>query len=176
MNVHRLSTSVIVAADLRVSRVLNGPYATTSFTRLFREIDSHLRFTMQDVDLTETTLAVGWLIEEGRIELECIGTNAWAHYRGVEPLVFQDSFLRLSFKDIPTFTALQKAEMEVREANRQLAIAQQKVSAAQQELWAAHDQIRLAAAGRKVVAEATEIAATEAAIKTPASPPIPVLH
>lgn len=144
MNVHRLSTKVIVATDLRVSRVLNGIYAKTSFMKLFREIDSYLRFTMQDVDLTECELAIGWLIEQGRIELECIGTNAWAHYRGLKPLVFDAAFVRLSFDDIPTFRDLLYAEMTASEAERRLALAQRQAREAQQARESVYNKIRLA--------------------------------
>lgn len=145
MKSHRVSTDVIVAADTRISRVLNGGYATTPIMKLFREIDTHLHFSMPDASLTQIELAFGWLIEQGRILLECNGTNAWAHYRASEPLVFDAPILRLSFDDTPTFVALTSAEMTAREANRNLAVAQRKAREAQLALTGIYDRIRFTA-------------------------------
>jgi hypothetical protein len=143
MENYRVRTDIILAANTYIGRKL-GEFGTFPLMGLYREVDSYLRFAI-GAGYTDTELAFGWLIEEGRIELECYGTNAWAHYRALEPLSFDRPIKRLGFENVPTFAGLLNAQRTTWEAEENLAKAKRKAHEAEQALRAAYDKIRLAA-------------------------------
>lgn len=150
MEKHRVRTDVILAVNTYISRKLNGEHGTDTLMGLYREVDSYLRFTT-DAGFTEIELAFGWLIEKGRIELECYGTNAWARHRALEPLVFDKPIKRLGFEDIPIFEKLLNATRVAREAEQSLAVAKRKAYQAERVLREAYDSIRLTTRAPKPV-------------------------
>lgn len=144
METYRIRTDVIIAANSHISHKLNGEHATDLLMKVYREVDNYLRCAV-GAGFTEIELAFGWLLEQGRIELECYGTNAWARHRALDPLVFDKPILRLGFEDIPTFEKLLNTYRNAQEARQNLAKAKRKANQAELELREAYDSIGLTA-------------------------------
>lgn len=150
---HRLSTQIIVAADKHIDNMVHGGYAVTIFGRMLRAVDTHLRACMPGgVELTDTELAIGWLIESGRIQLKYVGTNAWVQYCGTEPLVFDTSCIFLDFADVPTYRLLQHSESIVTVAEARLKEAQRLLLDAKRTRLAAYETLREAAVSQEAEA------------------------
>lgn len=140
---YNVRTAIIVAADEHIKNILSRGVPATLFDKMLREVDNFLLARMQgEVEVTETELAVGWLIKERRIGLDLAGANPWVHYQGVEPLAFEESSIRLSFADVQTYTHLRNAELAVAFAEARRDDSLLSLLEAREERFKVYDMVR----------------------------------
>lgn len=143
MSKHRLRTEFIVAADDYIRDMVNSGRPVTISGKMIGEVVAYLdAYTQGEATLTDTELAIGWLIQRGRIGLRCAGTNAWARHHGTETLTFDTSHILLDFDDVPIYKILRNAELVVSIAQKRFDNAQRELREAKQELFPAYDEVR----------------------------------